>query len=794
MKVAYKLGWDGLVYSGTHATALGFDTETTVTDVKGEWNELVLAVASDGVKTQVLHPDDLVKFLWTHRDVPFSCHNAAFDFWMVERFLRVHGSERDVKSWWKKCEDGLLHCSMLLDMLVRLARGEGEKYAEDVGGFRRRNLDEVSQAYAGFAVDKTDPYRMRYGEIQNKNFKDVTDKGFFDYAAVDAYAQAKLWPGLHAEAKCIADRFARAYLPDPAKRACQWDRWGLLTERIQVLGAVALAKVEKNGLPFCPDRAVEDETKTRASLAPLLEEIRALRPNFFKKNKDGKEIVSGKAKVPSVNNADLEQALHEASARIATAVPEFEAPKSTGKLQGISRSAEDWEPFAPYDPFLAVWTRLGALTKRLGFHAMFHDDEPKVPKTKVRAKKTEQPTLFDEPVKENKAFGGPMARRTRVYTKYEPLLRTGRTSSTSPNLQNQPKCQKFRAIFKAPAGKKLVSCDYAAIELKTLAAVCMERLGRSVMADVIREGKWDLHCYTAAKMTGRPVEEIQAEVAAEKKAKKANPDAPTPTSDLRQKNKAIAFGCPGGLAGPNLQEYAQKTYGVVMTLAEASEARRGLIEDIYPELNDKDGYLADTTLRSVAVNSGLTYDEVLSVVGRDYAAQPWTGRVLAKIAGGGTKKANGEPYNERLLGAFRDILYEIGVRSPKGCLSDETRTLLTRRASSAKAADELCLSHAVTTTGRIRTKVRYTVSKNTPFQGLAADGAKLALFRMIKESMCVVGFVHDEMIVEIEDKGEDENNKTGDYVRRVMCEEMDRVLMGHTVSEAEATVSDHWSK
>lgn len=348
MKVAYKLGWDGLVYSGTHATALGFDTETTVTDVKGEWNELVLAVASDGVKTQVLHPDDLVKFLWAHRDVPFSCHNAAFDFWMVERFLRAHGSERDIKSWWRKCEDGLLHCSAIMDYLVRLAKGEGETYADEEA-FRFRNLGEVAHAYAGVAVDKTDPYRMRYGEIKDKKFKDVSDKGFFEYAALDAFAQAKVWPVLYAEAKRIADRYAATYLPDPAQRAAKWDRWGLLTERIQVMGAVALDSVEKNGLPFDPVLAAQDEAETRAALQPLLDELEKIRPGIFKRNKNGKHILTPTTKVPSFSTKQIEDALREASAKIAKVVTGFQAPIPKGKNAEVSRSADDWIPYAEYD-------------------------------------------------------------------------------------------------------------------------------------------------------------------------------------------------------------------------------------------------------------------------------------------------------------------------------------------------------------------------------------------------------------------------------------------------------------
>lgn len=48
---------------------------------------------------------------------------------------------------------------------------------------------------------------------------------------------------------------------------------------------------------------------------------------------------------------------------------------------------------------------------------------------------------------------------------------TGRTASQEPNLQNAPRGQDFRALFAAPAGKKIVAVDYTAIEMRIAAAL-----------------------------------------------------------------------------------------------------------------------------------------------------------------------------------------------------------------------------------------------------------------------------------------------------------------------------------
>ena len=60
-----------------------------------------------------------------------------------------------------------------------------------------------------------------------------------------------------------------------------------------------------------------------------------------------------------------------------------------------------------------------------------------------------------------------------------------------------------------------------------------------------------------------------------------------------------------------------------------------------------------------------------------------------------------------------------------------------------------------TLTGRVRGRVGFTQARNTPFQGLAADGAKLALWALIRAGYRVVAFIHDEIIVELPEEGVD---------------------------------------
>jgi DNA polymerase I-like protein with 3'-5' exonuclease and polymerase domains len=106
----------------------------------------------------------------------------------------------------------------------------------------------------------------------------------------------------------------------------------------------------------------------------------------------------------------------------------------------------------------------------------------------------------------------------------------------------------------------------------------------------------------------------------------------------------------------------------------------------------------------------------------------------------------------------------------------------------------VCHAGVATLTGRIRGRVRYSQARNTPFQGLAADGAALALFELVREGFRVVGFVHDEVLVELPDEG---GFVSADKVRRVeeiLCRKMEEVLVGDIPVGCEAALSERWSK
>lgn len=104
----------------------------------------------------------------------------------------------------------------------------------------------------------------------------------------------------------------------------------------------------------------------------------------------------------------------------------------------------------------------------------------------------------------------------RIHSKFnQDVARTGRLSSSEPNMQNIPKPEndkwKLRGAFIAGPDNDLSVVDYEQLEMRLLAAAS----GEAGMIEVINKG-WDIHMGNAAMIFNIPYDEI--------KAAKATPD------------------------------------------------------------------------------------------------------------------------------------------------------------------------------------------------------------------------------------------------------------------------------
>lgn len=137
----------------------------------------------------------------------------------------------------------------------------------------------------------------------------------------------------------------------------------------------------------------------------------------------------------------------------------------------------------------------------------------------------------------------------RIHPNYGQIsAASGRMSCYRPNIQQIPREESFRDCVVAPDGKKLVVADYSQIELRVAAAVS----GDGRMTHAYAKGS-DLHLLTASLMCGKMVGSV--------------------TKDERQAAKAVNFGLIYGMGAQGLMQYARHSYGVSMTLEEATAFR-----------------------------------------------------------------------------------------------------------------------------------------------------------------------------------------------------------------------------
>ena len=162
----------------------------------------------------------------------------------------------------------------------------------------------------------------------------------------------------------------------------------------------------------------------------------------------------------------------------------------------------------------------------------------------------------------------------RIHTTFNQTeTRTGRLSSTEPNLQNIPvrseEGRQFRRFFKAKDGYLLCDADYSQIELRVLAHVADDKN----MINAFNSGV-DIHTVTASEVFSMPIEMV--------------------TSTMRSHAKAVNFGIVYGIGafslakdiGVSNAEAKRYIEGYLATYPQVDLYMQRVIEDA-----KKDGYV-----------------------------------------------------------------------------------------------------------------------------------------------------------------------------------------------------------
>ena len=121
---------------------------------------------------------------------------------------------------------------------------------------------------------------------------------------------------------------------------------------------------------------------------------------------------------------------------------------------------------------------------------------------------------------------------------------SGRASCSGPNLQQVPKDARFRALFVPEPGNVFIIADYGSMEMRAAAHAS----GDIAMREAFENGL-DLHRVTAARMTGKALDDV--------------------TAEERKGAKAVNFGSIYGQGPAGLVGSAWANFDTVLDLAEA---------------------------------------------------------------------------------------------------------------------------------------------------------------------------------------------------------------------------------
>ena len=369
-----------------------------------------------------------------------------------------------------------------------------------------------------------------------------------------------------------------------------------------------------------------------------------------------------------------------------------------------------------------------------------------------------------------------------LHPSFNVLARSGRTSSFGEiNAQNLPKNDQVRSCIIPTPGHVFIDLDYVMLELAVLAQICIQQFDLdSQMAVAINKGM-DLHRLIASQMTGKPLSEI--------------------TRAERDRAKAVNFGRPGGMGNATLRQTAKISYGVTMNEEEV-EALSNVYFETFPEMRE---FLKDTIDAGERIAKLLELTPVAHFehtddrrflnhpenVGRENKPHKILGNMLLKVVRvPNPLTGTGRPYSNADLDFFWSRAETLIDRLPS-LAQDQLRR---RRPSQAlwKAVSALVTNGPVfTVTGRLRANASWAARHNTTFQGTAADGAKIALWRLWRSGFRIANFIHDEVLVEIPKNAN--LTKQAKEIRRIMVESM-REIVTDVKIEVGFAAMDRWYK
>ena len=330
----------------------------------------------------------------------------------------------------------------------------------------------------------------------------------------------------------------------------------------------------------------------------------------------------------------------------------------------------------------------------------------------------------------------------KVYPRYTTILETGRVSCNTPNFQQLPRKKGVREIVIPSLGNVFIFTDFCALELCTVSQICYSKFNYSNMRDLINTGK-DLHRVVASLIFNKKEEDV--------------------TKDNRQLAKICSFGFLGGMCADSFVDYCRVGYNVIITKEESAKLKKAWL-DVFPEMQE---FLKDSLLDRFDWTDGPFKSENVAL------------GVFKRIIRGETCNSQGEEYEKNVISwALNHVLPYLAPNF----VGQEPSEALARKVISYKN---------VLPSGRVRSGCTFCAEKNSYFQGLGSDCAKIATYNVMRAGYRIVVFAHDEIGVEVP-VGSD-YKKIGEHISKIMIDSANSISPDVRYS-CEYIVMDRWSK
>lgn len=349
-----------------------------------------------------------------------------------------------------------------------------------------------------------------------------------------------------------------------------------------------VVQIENDAIPAFSDMHMRGMFVSRERWTKLIVETLAKHANnILELDKYFKPIVGSKAK-PDLDLTEFEEAWRNEKDK-----------EKRAKLRSLfyekRRLLADWEKnFTTWEGEAAINyasnTQLLNALRKLGFgpKKLPNTSDRNLVKLEDTSPVIKALTNYRETAKILSTYGSSflekyVTEQSRVHSRIDPYgAATGRTTSSSPNVQNIPRGSAWRACFVASPGYKVITIDYNGCELRILAELSQEK----VWIEAFNKG-WDVHSVGAEILFGEEWSKSGTAQCAYYKTgdhQKCDKKLCPVHAKLRDRIKAINFGIAYGMEAGKLADSLQIT----------KEAAQKLLDKYRATFKKVTAYLAES--------------------------------------------------------------------------------------------------------------------------------------------------------------------------------------------------------